>query len=247
MKLNRSSKLCFISILLTVIVGCSSYSKPQQLEHGYLSDYQRLTEIKDTNGFIQDRWVSPKLMKEKGPIEPISFYVKPVVFFPKFDEQNQFMRSNADKILSYLTIKTRQIVAEYFPVTTKPTHGTFIIEPAITQVKISQESLKPTELLPVGTVIAIGKHLLGTRDRDIEIRLENKVILADTNELLATTVLRGNGEQLENDKEQLSLKHLKPILDTWIAQWKQEIANYKKIIDKRHADSSLNINAVVSS
>ena len=235
-----------VPLLIAILNGCSSHPKLETLENGFINNYQQLTPVKNTDGYIQDRWVSPKLTRKNRPIEPSSFYIKPIIYYPNFDRQSQFMRNNADKILSYLTIKTRQAAEKYFPVVDRPTRGTFIIAPAITQVKISLESLKPTELLPVGAALAIGKHLLGTRDRDVELRMENKITYADNNEPLVSMVLRGDGEQLENDKEQLSVKHLKPILDAWIAQWDHELAEYKKLIDKRHQRLAASTNAEVA-
>ncbi len=70
------------------------------------------------------------------------------------------------------------------------------------------------------------------------LRLENRITGGSNSELFASMVLRGEGLQLENDEEQLTIAHIKPILDAWITQWNYELALYKQIIDKRHDNSA---------
>ncbi|RYV03816.1 hypothetical protein SOPP22_02045 [Shewanella sp. OPT22] len=245
MQNSQRLTLFFSSIVLILLSGCVSHPKLDSTPDGYIKNYEQMTAVKGTDGIIQDRWASPELNNAHNPLEPVSLLIKPVIYFPKFDSQSQFMKANANKITTYLTDQMQKTAAKYFPLTDTPTAGTFIIAPAITQVMISSEGIRPTEILPVGAVIGIGKHLLGTRDKDVEIRLENNVTLADDNRLLATSVFRGEGLQLENNREQLSIKHLKPLFNAWIAQWDRELASYKQIIDKRH-DSIANTGAAAS-
>ncbi len=96
------------------------------------------------------------------------------------------------------------IVSKYF-VVDKPQVGAYIIEPAITKMKISSEGLSPLEVLPFKAVWSGINYAIGGQDRDedVEVRLENKVSLAITQKPLAEVVFRGDALQLENAPEQL--------------------------------------------
>ncbi len=189
--------------------------------------------VKNDKGVVQDRWFSQKLTRAIRPIEPSAFFIKPVVFYPEFTAQDQLTTQNIKKIQDYVNQQMRNTVNKYFVVVDKPQVGAFIIAPAITKMKISLEGLSPLEVLPFKAVLSGINYAIGGRDRDVEVRLENKVSLAITQEPLAEIVFRGDALQLENDSEQLTKAHVRALLDSWITQWDKNLSAYKTIIDKR--------------
>lgn len=55
----------------------------------------------------------------------------------------------------------------------------------------------------------------GGRDQSVEIATEAAFLDADSNKVLAQLVRKGGGKPLENDKTQLALDDVKPVLDGW--------------------------------
>jgi hypothetical protein len=70
-------------------------------------------------------------------------------------------------------------------------------------------------VIPIALVAAAVNTAAGGRDQDVEIATEAAFLDADTNKLLAQVVRKGSGKPLENDKTQLTLNDVKPVLDGW--------------------------------
>lgn len=87
--------------------------------------------------------------------------------------------------------------------------------------------------MPFKAVVSSINYAIGGRDRDVEVRLESKIKNGANDDLLVTSVLRGEALQLENDTEKLDKEHIKALLDSWVLQWDKELANYKSIIEER--------------
>ncbi len=231
-----------ISVLVILLSACSlRQSALPPVNNGFIVNYERMASVKNDDGVVKNRWVSRKLTRKIAPLEPVSFYIKPVIFYPQLEIDEQISLENAEKIKKYLDQNIRETVAKYFVLSNTLGPDVFVLEPAITRMRISLEDLSPLEVLPFKAVISGVNYALGGRDRDVEFRLENKLTLADSGELLVTTVYRGEGLQLENDREQLTAKHVKALLDSWIKQWDSDLANYRLLIDQRNnkSDSGL--------
>ncbi|WP_372767093.1 DUF3313 family protein [Pseudoalteromonas sp.] len=107
-----------------------------------------------------------------------------------------------------------------------------VIEPAITAVKISLEDLSPLEVIPFRAVISAVNLSLGGRDRDVEIRLETKIKNGLNDRLLAKAVHGGQGLQIENSSEKLSLDHITQLIESWCFAWDQQLKAYKRRLDE---------------
>ena len=71
------------------------------------------------------------------------------------------------------------------------------------------------ELLPIGAVVGLGEAAVGARDQIVQLVVEGKATDSTTGKLVASAVYKGVGKDLDNDKTQLTLDDVKPVLDGW--------------------------------
>lgn len=70
-------------------------------------------------------------------------------------------------------------------------------------------------MIPIALLAAAATTATGTRDMNSEIYVELEALDARTSKPVARVVRKGHGLALENSSTQLTLKDLKPALDTW--------------------------------
>jgi len=233
MELSSTRFISIISLLsLSFLSGCKS-TETIEVKNGFISNYKQMENIEREDGSIQQRWVSRKLTRKIKPLQPKSFFIKPAFYYPALTTNDQFTQNSADMFRTYFDEQLRKTVAKHFPVSNTIGPGVFVLEPAITSMRISLEDFSPLEVLPFKAVISGINYAAGGRDRDVEIRLESKVKNGANDELLVTSVLRGDASQLENDTEKLDKAHVKELLDSWVKQWDKDLAKYKANIETK--------------
>jgi len=233
MELNSTRFISIISLLsLSLLSGCKS-TETIEVKNGFISNYKQMENIDREDGTIQQRWVSRKLTRKIKPLQPQSFFIKPVIYYPNLAVNDQFNQKSADMFKTYFDTQLKTVVAKHFPISTTMGPGVFVLEPAITSMRISLEDLSPLEVLPFKAVISGINYAIGGRDRDVEVRLESKIKNGANDDILVTSVLRGDALQLENDTEKLDKTHVKALLDSWVKQWDQDLAKYKANIDTK--------------
>ena len=201
----------FVVLLSILTVGCASnYVKPDKYS-GYLSSYEGLEEVATESGGETLRWISEKLSSQNFH----SIIVVKTVLYPKPQASEQVSDTLLQQFSSTVGSMIKSAAADSFKVVTEPGEGVLRINPAITGVDHSMESMRPIEILPLAMVLGLGKVALGTRDRDVSVFLEVAVTDSQTGELLATAVRKGEGAQLENDTEKLSMAHLEEMVANW--------------------------------
>ncbi|NRA59505.1 MAG: DUF3313 family protein [Psychrobium sp.] len=109
-------------------------------------------------------------------------------------------------------------VGDYFTITREKASGVFVINPAITRMRISLEDFSPLDVLPLKTVISGMNYAFGERERNVEVRFKTNITNAKTGDLLVSAVFHGDALQLENDTEQLTKEHAKKLIDSWVKQ-----------------------------
>lgn len=223
-------KLFTISVTFLVLSGCTLTTK--DIENGYLPSYQNLTTHKNTSTGYHQRWVSREMTRKLSPFKPQAVYLAPVIYYPQLEQHQQIDYQAAAKLQHYLDMRMKSIVSQYFPLSTTKGEDVLVIEPAITAVKISLEDLSPLEVIPFRAVISAVNLSLGGRDRDVEIRLEAKIKNGLNDKLLATSVHGGQGLQIENSHEKLSLDHLTQLIESWCFAWDQQLKAYKRRLDE---------------
>ena len=201
----------FIILLSVLTVGCASnYVTPDEYS-GYLSSYEGLEKVDTESGGETLRWISEKISSQNYH----SVLVDKTVLYPEPQATEQV----TDTLLRQFSWTVSKMIegaaADSFKLVTGPGEGVLRIKSAITGVVHSMEGMKPLEILPVAMVLGLGKAAFGTRDRDVSVFLEVEVTDSQTGELLATAVRKGEGEQLENDKQKLTMVHLEEMVANW--------------------------------
>lgn len=233
MELNSTRFISIISLLsLIFLSGCKS-TETIEVKNGFISNYKQMENVVREDSTIQQRWTSRKLTRKIKPLQPQSFFIKPVIYYPNLIVDDQFNHKSADMFKTYFDTQLKTVVAKHFPISTTIGPGVFVLEPAITSMRISLKDFSPLEVLPFKAVVSSINYAIGGRDRDVEVRLESKIKNGANDDLLVTSVIRGEALQLENDTEKLDKEHIKALLDSWVLQWDKELANYKSIIEER--------------
>ncbi len=101
------------------------------------------------------------------------------------------------------------------------------MRPAITAVSVRAEGLKPYEVIPIALVAAAVNTAAGGRDQDVEVATEAAFIDADTHKVIAQVVRKGGGRPLENEKTQLTLEDVKPVIDGWASDMRWAYERFK--------------------
>lgn len=202
----------FTIILALIISGCASNHVVEEEQYsGYLADYSKLQQEETVSGGMTLRWVSEKLTAED--YHSVIFDKTILYPQPKPTEQVsealliQFSKS-IDNALSSAARGAYQVVAQ-------PGEGVLRIRPAITGVEQSSEGMSAIDILPVAMIFNLGKAATGASEQDVTVFLEVSVTDSLTGELLATVVRKGEGAQLENHQEQLTMTHLKEMIQNW--------------------------------
>lgn len=202
----------FLTIALTLIsVGCASNYVTQEQYSGYLTDYSKLKKVDTASGGTTLRWVSEKLSAKVYH----SVILDKTILYPEPKPTKQ-VSGTLLKQLTWTVDKALNSAAQgAFKIVDQAGDGVLHIKPAITGVAHSMEGMKVMEILPVAMVIGLGKVVAGTRDQDVDVFFEVAVSDSETGEILAIAVRKGEGAQLENDEEQLSMVHLEEMVQTW--------------------------------
>ena len=201
----------FIVMFSVLSMGCASKLVTQDQYSGYLSDYSSLKAVNTSSGGVTLRWISKKIA-EKGYHSVI---LEKSVLYPEPKSSAQVSKTVLQQ-LSWTVDKAINDAAEgTFKIVKNPGEGVLRIRPAITGVVHRMEGMQPLEILPVALVLGVGKAVAGTRDRDVNVFLEVEVTDSQTGELLAAAVRKGEGVQLENDAEQLTMVHLNDMVKRW--------------------------------
>jgi hypothetical protein len=77
------------------------------------------------------------------------------------------------------------------------------------------EGMKPYEIIPIAAIFAGATAATGARDSNSVVYLEARLIDTQTNHIVAKSVRKGLGTTLENNKAQMTVDDVKPVLDMW--------------------------------
>lgn len=208
MKLTALSLALSATLLLT---GCASQTTTPEQYSGFLSDYSQLQPAQSASGVPVMRWVAPGF----SPQNYSSILVEKPVFYPAPSPSEQVSQKTLDEIASYLKQAMELEMAGQLRVVQQADQDTLVLRSAITAVNLSPEGLKVYEVIPIALVVAAASTAAGTRDLDTDIYVELEALDGRTSQPMARVVRKGHGLALENDSTQLSLKDIKPALDTW--------------------------------
>ena len=191
--------------------GCASSQVDPSQYSGFLKDYSRLKPAESATGAPVMRWIDPDVKLSTYS----QVYIEPSQFFPKPQPTAVISAQTLQSITRYFDTALQRELGKTLRLASGPGPDTLVLRPAITAVSTRTEGLKPYEVIPIALVAAAVNTAAGGRDQNVEIATEAAFLDADTNKVLAQVVRKGSGTPLENDKTQLTLDAVKPVLDGW--------------------------------
>lgn len=207
-------KLTALSLALSatlLLAGCASKTTTPEQYSGFLSDYSQLQPAQSASGAPVMRWVAADFNAQNYR----SVLVEKPVFYPAPTPSDQVSQQTLDEIANYLQQAMQRELAGQYRVVDHAGQDTLVLRSAISAVSLSAEGLKVYEVIPIALLAAAASTAAGTRDLDSEIYVELEALDGRTSKPMARVVRKGHGLQLENDSSQLTLKDIKPALDTW--------------------------------
>ncbi|HXR02436.1 MAG TPA: DUF3313 domain-containing protein [Pseudomonas sp.] len=203
--------------------GCASSQVDPSQYSGFLKDYSRLKPAESATGAPVMRWIDPDLK----PGQYTRIYIEPSQFYPKPQPTAVISAQTLQSITRYFDTALKRELGKDLTLAQEPGPNTLVVRPAITAVSTSTEGLKPYEVIPIALVAAAVNTAAGGRDQNVEIATEAAVLDADSNRVLAQVVRKGAGKPLENDKTQLALEDVKPVLDGWATDMRMSFEKLK--------------------
>lgn len=209
--MQMSSSKAFCSAVVIALAGCASSQVDPSHYSGFLKDYSRLQASESASGTPVMRWIDPTL--KAGEFTQV--YIEPSQFYPKPQPTSVINAQTLQSITRYYDGALKRELEKDFVIAQSPGPATMIVRPAITAVSTSTEGLKPYEVIPIALVAAAVNTAAGGRDQSVEIATEAAFLDAASNQVVAQVVRKGSGKPLENEKTQLTLDDVKPVLDGW--------------------------------
>jgi hypothetical protein len=196
----------------------STNSSYEQENSGFLTDYSQLKAYNSGDDANYMRWVSPKLLDTS---KYKKFLLEPVDYYPSLPTSAQVSTQVLAEIKDYYNQSIRKAFGDVLPLTDQPGPDTLRVKMGITAISIDDKKLKPYQLVPVAFLITTAKG--GLNDMTLKVMVETEVSDSQTGEVLAGAVKSGEGDTLENDKVQLTLEMIKPLIDGWVKSTKDNL------------------------
>ncbi|MGI4841219.1 MAG: DUF3313 domain-containing protein [Janthinobacterium lividum] len=208
---------------LLAIGGCASSQVDPGQYSGFLKDYSRLKPAQSASGAPVMRWIDPDA--NAGQYGQV--YIEPSQFYPKPQPTAVVSTAVLQSISRYYDTALKRELGKDFQLAQSPGPGTIIVRPAITAVSTKAEGFQPYEILPIALVASAVNSAAGGRDQDVEIATEAAFLDGSNEKVLAQVVRKGAGKSLENDKTQLTLEDVKPVLDGWATDMRRSYEKFK--------------------
>lgn len=202
--------------------GCASSQVDPSKYSGFLKDYSHLKPAESATGAPVMRWIDPDLK----PDQYTRVYIEPSQFYPQPTPTAVISAQTLQAITQYFDTALKRELGKDMPLAQGPGPNTIVVRPAITAVSTSTEGLKPYEVIPIALVAAAVNMAAGGRDQNVEIATEAAFLDGASKKVLAQVVRKGSGKPLENDKTQLTLNDVKPVLDGWASDMR---LSYEKL------------------
>ncbi len=228
-QLNKISLFIFSLLLCACTsneVKTSSIASTDDFS-GYLGDYSGLTTKELSTGTKVLRWQHPQLKQglyKKLMIEPVSFYPEPQV-------QDQVGKETLAEVSRYMSILLVRLAKQNgIELTKKPGPDVLRLRSAFTAVDIKSEGLSIRDIIPIRMIITGVTLATGKQDLNVTMLFEAELRDSRSHQVMLKAIRKGNALQLENRDEQLSLEHIKPLIDSWGLDINDSFATFSKVL-----------------
>lgn len=209
--MTRQLLASFAMTTSLLLAGCSSSTTQPDQYSGFLPDYSILKPATSASGAPVMRWVKPGLdLNQYNAV-----LVEKPQYYPKPKPSEQVNQKTLNDVADFLQKAMQRELAGRLKIVDQAGQGVLVLRSAITAVDVSAQGLQVYEVIPIALAVAAASTAAGTRDEDTNIYVEMQVLDGATGKPVAEIVRKGTGLQLENDKTQLTVKDLEPVLNTW--------------------------------
>ena len=195
-------------------------------DSGFLRDYSRLEETRDTAGTTVRGWASPQFT----PDNYNAIILDPLTFYPEPRPTERVSAQALSDILAYSNDALKRSLHNRFKVVNTPGPGVARIRAAISSVAAKDEGLKPYQLIPLAFIVTTAKRAASGTPQRAFIIVETEVADSETGNLLGSKVKVGTGEKLAeiSQTDPITLEMLKPLLDELATNALPELSKYVK-------------------
>jgi hypothetical protein len=206
------------------LAGCTNSQVDPGQYSGFLKNYSQLKPGLSATGSPVMIWLEPNVRLEQFT----SVYIEPSQLYPRPQPTAVISADTLQAITRYLDTALKREVGKVLQIAQAPGPDTLIVRPAITAVSSQAESLKAYEILPVALLAAAVNTAAGGRDQAVELAIEAAFIDSANDNVIAQVVRKGSAEPLENEKTQLTLEAVRPVLDGWASDMRMTFARLKR-------------------
>lgn len=206
--------------------GCANKSMTSQ-QSGFLDDYS----------VLKSSPYEDKALLYVAPDADIASYDSIMVEPVQIIANNEQIKANSGlvkEMSDYMTQKVRNRLDKNpnFKLVTKPEGKTIKIEFAITAATVSHDDRKTYQYIPVALVISGAARATGISQKNVRVMMELRVTDANTGKSLAKVIDAQAGEKVTIEEKDLTLEHLKPLLDIWAQRLSVRLDHFKTKIAK---------------
>lgn len=199
-------------VIFTSACSLNRFDELDQSNIGYIGDYSNFQQIQTNDGLKTFRYASDRI---KSGIYR-SVILEPVAFYPEEVTSDQVSEDLLMEVKAYIDLKLLEVLATHFEIVQEPQADALTIVPRVTAIRTTAGDLRMREMIPIGSIIALGKAAAGYRHQNVEVYMEIKAIDSLNGEFVGGSVKQGKGAQISDSSEQVTLNSLKPLLEVWI-------------------------------
>ena len=218
-------------MLCIVMTACSftNHEKLEPLHIGFIGDYSKFERIETKDGLKSFRYASDQV--KSGFYNKI--IIDPVEFYPAEVPSEQLSTELFAKTKAYINKNLVEVAALSLEVVEKPQAGALRLTPRISAINISPGDIKVRELIPVGSLIALGKAAAGYRYENVDIYMEFKATDSMDGDFIGGSVKQGKAGEISGFHEIVTFDQIKPLLDIWIKDAKRVFKQLKQFNENK--------------
>lgn len=223
-------KKIIFSFFCLMLSACSfnSYEKIDLLHVGFISDYSKFKKIETNDGLHAFRYVSDRI--KSGIYDKV--IIDPVEFYPTEIASEQMSSKLFGEIKAHINKNFSEAIALSTEVVEKPQKGAMRITPKISAIKTSPVDVNLRELIPIGSIIALGKAAAGYRAENVDIYMEFKATDSVDGEFIGGSVKQGKSGVISGSNEVITFDQVKPLLDIWVRDTEDVFEKLKEYNEK---------------
>lgn len=208
--MSSIKKVALAITVAALLSACSTTNnKTEMVNAGFLSDYSQLKPVEMDDDSIVTKYRSTAIDGAKYD----SIIIENIDFHPTLPQSNQIPVEVAQQIKQRINDEMHESFAKSYKLTDKPSDSTAILKVAITGLTIDDAELAAYQYIPISFLITAARGKLN--DMSVKLQIDAELIDSQTGQVIAAFTKLDEGEVLENDEVQLSLKNLEPLLTRW--------------------------------